>query len=92
MVGLTDRRYMTEILLLRKQTTQTALRSFQATIDGRFAPPVMLVDEDAESVSMVTHFNKAVTEIAAELHCKHSRKSAFGYPREILYFCDQRCD
>ena len=45
-----------------------------------FAPLATLVDEDAELDSIVTHFNKAVTDTAAELLGKQRRKS--------LDFCD----
>ena len=38
------------------------------------APLAMLVDEDADLDSMVTHFNKAVTDTAAELLGKQRRK------------------
>ena len=41
--------------------------AFQATIGGRFAPLATQVDEDADLVSMVTHFKKAVTDTVAEL-------------------------
>ena len=56
------------------------LFSFQATIGGRFAPFAMLVDEDADLDSMVTHFNKAVTDTAAEFLGKQCRKEALGHP------------
>ena len=46
----------------------------QATIGGRFAPLAMLVDEDADLDSMVTHFIKTVTDTAAELLGKQRRK------------------
>ena len=49
----------------------------QTTIGGRFAPLATLVDEDADLDSMATHFNKAVTDTAAELLGKQcwNRKS-----------------
>ena len=50
------------------------MSAFQATIGGRFAPLAMLVDEDADLDSMVTHFNKAVTDTAAEPLGKQRRK------------------
>ena len=50
------------------------MSAFQATIGGRFAPLATLVDEDAALDSMVTHFNKAVTDTAAELLGKQRRK------------------
>ena len=42
------------------------MSAFQATTGGVFAHLVMLVAEDADFDSMVTHFNKAVTDTAAE--------------------------
>ena len=41
---------------------------------GRFAPLAMLVDKDTALDSMVTHFNKAVTDTVAELLGKQRRK------------------
>ena len=58
------------------------MSAFQATIGGRFAPLAVLVDEDADLDSMVTHFNMAVTDTAAELLVK--RKP--GLPlRSLIY-------
>ena len=61
---------------LEKLNDPTVMSAFQATIGGRFAPLAMLVDEDADLDSMVTHFSKAVpvTDTAAELHGKQRRK------------------
>ena len=53
-----------------------------------FSPLAMLVDEDADLDSMVTHFNKAVTDTAAELLGK---RKPWITP-EILDLCDQRRD
>ena len=64
------------------------MSAFQAIIGGRFAPLAMLVDEDADLDSMVTHFNKAVTDTAAELLGK---RKPWVTP-EILDPCDQRRD
>ena len=61
----------------------------QATIGGRFAPLATLVDEDD---SMATHFNKAVTDTAAELLGKQRRKRKSWVTAEILDLCDQRRD
>ena len=59
-----------------KLNDPTVMSAFQATIDGRFAPLATLADEDADLNFMVTHFNKAVTDTAAELLVKqhHKRK------------------
>ena len=43
------------------------VNTFQTTIGGIFAPLTMLVDEYAELDSIVTEFNKVVTETAAEV-------------------------
>ena len=59
---------------LEKLNNPTVMSVFQATVGGRFAPLAMLVDEDADLDSMVTHFSKTVTDTAAELLGKQSRK------------------
>ena len=51
----------------------------------------MLVD-DADLDSMVTHFNKAVTDTAAELLGKQRRKKKPWVTPEIFDLCDQRRD
>ena len=40
---------------LAKLNDPTVMSAFQATIGGRFAPLAMLVDEDADLDSMITH-------------------------------------
>ena len=50
---------------LEKLNDSTVMSAFQATIGGRFASFATLVDEDADLDSMVTRFNKAVTDTAA---------------------------
>ena len=61
-------------------------------IDGRLAPLATLVDEDADLDSMITHFNKAVTDTAAELLDKQRQKRKPWVTPEILDLCDQRRD
>ena len=68
------------------------MSAFQATIGCRFAPLGMLVDEDADMDSMVTHLNKAVTDTAAEILGKQRRKRKPWVTPEILDLCDQRRD
>ena len=70
----------------------TVISAFQATIGSRFAPLATLVDEDADLDSMVTHFNKALTDTAAELLGKQRRKWKSWVTSEILDLCDQRQD
>ena len=50
-----------------KLNAPTEMSAFHATIAGRFAPLATMEDEDADLDSMVIHFNKAVTDTAAEL-------------------------
>ena len=47
---------------LEKLNDPAMMRAFQATIGGRFASLATLVAEDADLDSIVTHFNKAVTD------------------------------
>ena len=77
---------------LEKLNDPTVMSAFQATIGGIFAPHATLVDEDADLVSMVTHFNKAVTDTAAELLGNQYRKRKPWVSPEILDLCDQRRD
>ena len=77
---------------LEKLNDPTVMSAFQATISGRFAPLSTLVVEDADLDSMVTHFNKAVTDTAAELLDKQRRKRKPWVTPEIHDLCDQRRD
>ena len=52
----------------------------------------MLVAEDADLDSMVTHFNKAVNDTTAELLGKQRRKRKPWVMPEILDLCDQNRD
>ena len=75
-----------------KLNDPTVMSAFPATIGGRFALLATLVDEDADLDSMVTYFNKAVTDTAAELLGKQGRKRKPWVTPEILDLCDQRQD
>ena len=77
---------------LEKLNDPTVMSAFQATIGGRFATLATLVDEDADLDSMVIHFNKAVTDTAAELLGKQRRKRKPWVTPEILDLCDHRRD
>ena len=68
------------------------MSAFQLTIGGRFAPLATLVDEDVDLDSMVTHFNKAATDTAAEFLGKQSQKRKPWVTPEILDLCDQHRD
>ena len=75
-----------------KLNDPTVMSAFQATIGGRFAPLATLVDKDADLDSMVTHFNKAVTDTAAELLGKQHRERKHWVTPQILDLCDHRRD
>ena len=75
---------------LEKLNDPKLMSAFRATIGGRCAPLATLVDEDADLDFMVTHFNKAVTDPAAELLGKQRRKRKPWVTPEILDLCDQR--
>ena len=77
---------------LEKLNDPTVMSAFQATVGDRFTPLATLVDKDADLDSMVTHFNKAVTDTAAELLSKQRRKRKHWVTPEILDLCDQRRD
>ena len=75
-----------------KLNDPTVTSAFQATIGVRFAPLATLVDKVASLDSMATHFNKAVTDTAAELLGKQRRQRKPWVTLEILDLCDQRRD
>ena len=75
---------------LEKLDDPAVMNAFQVTIGGRFATLSTLVDEDADLDSIVTHFNKAVTDTAAELLGKQRRKRKPWVTPEILDLCDHR--
>ena len=77
---------------IEKLNDPTVISAFQATIGGRFAPLATLVDIDADLDSMVTHFNKAVTDRAATLLGKQRRKGKPWVTPEIFDLFDQRRD
>ena len=74
---------------LEKLNDPTVMSAFQATIGGRFAPLATLVDEAADLDPMVTNFNKAVTDTAAERLGKQRRKSKPWVTPEILVAKDE---
>ena len=64
---------------------------FRATIICRFAYLATLVEGDADFEPMVTHFNKVITDTAAELRGKqHRTKKKPCVTPEVLDICDPR--
>ena len=74
---------------LEKLNDPTVMSDFHATIGGRFAPLATLVDGDAYLDSMVAHFNKTVTDTAAELLGKQRRKRK-PWVQSITLFFEKR--
>ena len=58
------------------------LETFQAMIGGKFAPFIIMSNEDKDIYSMITTFNTAVTETASEILGKHrEKKTNLGHCR-----------
>ena len=68
----------------------SVLETFQAMIGGRFAPLIIMSNEDTDIDSMITAFNTAVTETTSETLCKHRQKKKPWIAAEILDLCDKR--
>ena len=60
------------------------LETFQAMIDGKFAPLTIMNNEDADMDSMITAFNTAETETASEIRGKHRRRKKPGSLQKFL--------
>ena len=75
---------------LTKLKDPSVLETFQAMIDGKFAPLTMMNNEDADMDSMITTFNKTVTETASDVLGKHRQKKKPWITAEILDLCDKR--
>ena len=59
-------------------------------IGGRYAPLTITSNEDADTDSMITTFNTAVTETASEILGKHRQKKKPWITAEILDLCNKR--
>ena len=60
------------------------LETFRAMIGGRFAPLIIMSNEDTDIDSMITAFNTAVTETTSEILGKHRQKQKTWITAEIL--------
>ena len=69
---------------LEKLKDPNVLETFQAMIGGRFAPLTIMSNEDADTDSMITTFDTAVTETASEILGKHRQKKKTWITAEIL--------
>ena len=75
---------------LEKLKDPNVLETFQAMIDGKFAPLTIMNNEDTGLDSMTTTFNIAVTETASEILGKHLLKKKPWVTTEILDLSDKR--
>ncbi len=67
----------------------TVAKAFQAKIDGKFAPLILLENEN-DVDTMITAMNIAVTETANEILGKHRRIKKPWVTSDILDLCDKR--
>ena len=66
--------------------------TFQATIDGKFAPLIGLRDEDMDIDTMITTYNTTVTDVASEFLGKKLRRKKPWVTKDVLDLCDERRD
>ena len=59
-------------------------------IGGKFAPFIIMSNEDKDIYSMITTFNTAVTETASEILGKYRQKKKHWMTAEILDLWDKR--
>ena len=66
---------------LKKLRDPDVACTFQATIDGKFAPLIGLSDEDMDIDTMITTCNTAVTDAASENIGKERRRKKHESPQ-----------
>ena len=71
-------------------TRFNALDTFQAMIGGTFAPLTIKNSKDIDIDTMITTFNKAVTETDSDILGKHCQKKKPWVNAEILDLYDKR--
>ena len=74
----------TQVLPRKAERSQD---TFQAIIDGKFAPLTIMNNEDSDVNSTITTSNTAVTETANEIFGKHCKKKKPWITAEILDLC-----
>ncbi|XP_012946942.1 uncharacterized protein LOC106014226 [Aplysia californica] len=68
----------------------TILKCFQANIGEKFAPPLVLNQDDTEVNSLTNTFNTTMTETANEPLGKHRVKKMLWVTDDIFDLCDKR--
>ncbi|XP_011670813.2 craniofacial development protein 2-like [Strongylocentrotus purpuratus] len=63
---------------------------FRATIGGKFAPLLVLGNQDPEIDTLINRFNTAVTETASDILGKHRPTKKPWVTVDILKLCDKR--
>ena len=71
---------------LEKLKDPNVLETFRAMIGGKFAPLIIMSNEDTDIDSMITTFNTAVTETASEILGRHRQKK-----KKNLHHCRHSC-
>ena len=66
--------------------------TFQATIGGKFAPLIILCDEDIDMDTMITTYNTAVTDAASDKLWKERHRKKPWVTKNVLDLCDERRD
>ena len=64
--------------------------TFQATIGGTIAPLIGLSDGDMDIDTMITTYNRAVTDAASEILGKERRRKKPWVTKDVLDLCDER--
>ena len=78
---------------LEKLTDPAVEKAFQANIGGKFAPLILLENENNDIDTMITAMmNMAVTETANEILVKHRRIKKPWVTSYILDLCDKRIE
>ena len=75
---------------LEKLKDTTLAKAFQAKIGGKFAPLILLENENNYIDTVITAMNIAVTETANEILGKHRRIKKPWVTSDILDLCDKR--
>ena len=72
---------------LEKLKDPNVLETFQAMIDGKFAPLTIMNKEDTDLGSMITTFNTAVNETTSEILGKHRQKKKKTGSLQKFFIC-----
>ena len=66
--------------------------TFEATIGGKFAPLTGLIDADMDMNTMITTYNRAVTDAPNEILGKERSRKKPWVTKDVLDLCDERKD